>query len=675
MNGTPENASQPNKKGNLFGKVINILFVIGLIIGGYYAYLYISENFLNNEDVAKTSQETTNGTTGETVVNEDSSENLDDTTEVEVIEITKEPLERINFQKVGTVSPYKSVTIMSETAGNILNFTKSEGDKVTEGTQIAEISDSAQTKIAQINYDNAAINLQYAIKSLETTGDSISQDVYSALIGAQTALLNYQNAINSYNNLASTLEEQSRSTKIGIQAAENSLNAAQGTYYNSETTNDVALENTLDQSLGGIVSALTLVDNAIASVDDIYGIRGNSNDDLVEILDNYVSYSRLQNLEDDAEDIFDKYLDLYDEYEDTRGTNHANDIQDLIYDTTELLEDTQSMLYETKSLLDDVLDEDATFVTIKTTINTLLPSIDQSKSALRQSSQGIDNALINNQIQPEGAFNGLEAAETQLISAKQALNQLEAANKAQLDSARNGIDLAAKQLESANAQVESMRAKGELQTLGAANQVELLEGQLDIMQANLDTTKIIAPIDGVILEKFIDEGNYVNPSQKIITVADMSKVKIIASLTAEELAFIKLGQTVTIEAPGGIKQSGRITKVLPSVDPVSKKIQVEIVIPNDNESFVSGMFTNVFFVDAQKESPTISVPFKSITFERSNAYIYVVENGKAIKKAVELGQISENMIEITNGITQGDKVITKGAKLVQDGELVKIVSS
>ncbi|MFC1655903.1 efflux RND transporter periplasmic adaptor subunit [Patescibacteria group bacterium] len=624
-------------------------------------------------------------TTIEESVSSGDSNNVDsgNATEVEIAEITDEPLSRINFKKVGTVEPYKKVTIMSESSGTIKDLDKTEGDTVTKGTQIAEISDSVSTEIAQINYENAVKTLNLAKESLLSTQSSISQDAKSAIIGAETALLNYENAINSYNNLAATLEEQMRVARIGIQAAEIGFKAAQESYYTSVASNKVTLENTLDQSLGGIISALSLVDSSIETMDSLYGVRkGSNNDNLEEVLYEHTSRSTVNNAKDDLEDINDEYYNLYNDYDDVRSSNDADDIQDLIYDVTELLEDTQELLYDSKELINDVLHEDGedidavegSLIGTKSSINAFLPSIDQSKSGLRQSNQGIDGALTNNQIQPEGAFTGLQSSETQLLSAKQSLEQLEAANKSQLDNALNGIDLAAKQVDNANAQIASIQAKGKLQEIGAKTQVAQLEGQVAITETNLSGTKIKAPIDGIIIQTFIDEGNYVNNSQKIVSVADMSKVKIVAFLTAEELSFVKLGQTVSIEAPGGIKQTGRITKVLPTVDPVSKKIQVEIIIPNDDDSFKSGMFADVLFVDAQKESPSINVPFKSIVFEQSTPYIYVVENGKAVRKKVALGQISGNLVEITDGITRGDKLIIKGAKLVKDGSPVTIVS-
>lgn len=660
------------KKRGILSKIINVLFFIGILVGGYYLYLYIADNFVEDNSSQAT------------VAEENVSDESGDTTEIEVLEITEEPLSRINFKKVGTVEPYKNVTLVAESSGTVKDLSKTEGDTVKKGTKLAEISDSISTEIAQINYESALETLNLAKESLASTESSVGQDAKSAIIGAETALLNYENAINSYNNLVATLEEQMRSAKLGVQSAEIGLEAAQESYYNSLATNQLTLGNTLDQSLGGVVSALTLVDSSIETMDSLYGVRKNSNNnDVEEVLKDNISSYTINNAEDDLDDINDRYYDFYNDYDDARSSNDAEEIKDLIYNVTELLEDTQELLYDSKEIINDVLNEDDEAVNLvsgslngtKSTINTLLPSIDQSKAGLRQNIQGVDLALTSNQLQPEGAFTSLKGAETQLISAKQSLEQLNAANKSQLDNALNGIDLAAKQVASANAQVASIQAKGNLQEIGAKTQVAQLEGQVDIAKTNLSGTKVTAPIDGIILQTFIDEGNYVNNSQKIVSIADMSKVKIVAYLTSEEIAFIKLGQTVGIEAPGGINQEGRITKVLPSVDPVSKKIQIEIIIPNDDDLFKSGMFADVLFVDAQKESPSINVPFKSIVFEQNTPYIYVVENGKAVRRKVSLGQVSGNLIEITDGIIKGDKVITSGAKLVSDGARVKVVSN
>ena len=97
---------------------------------------------------------------------------------------------------------------------------------------------------------------------------------------------------------------------------------------------------------------------------------------------------------------------------------------------------------------------------------------------------------------------------------------------------------------------------------------------------------------------------------------------------------------------------------------------MKILIPNEENKLVSGMFADVLFNDARTESSRLLIPFKSVTFEQSNAYVYVVKNNRAVKTKVTLGETSGNEVEIIDGLSQGDKIITTGSKNVSDGDTI-----
>jgi RND family efflux transporter MFP subunit len=426
---------------------------------------------------------------------------------------------------------------------------------------------------------------------------------------------------------------------LGVQSARIGYSGAQESYYNTVTSTETNLEDTIDNSLSSIVSGITLIESAAQLSEQI---------------------------QNDDEDLYEEYDDLLDEYDDIKNDNDVHDTIYLIEDVLDGLEDSQEVLLDLKDDTDDP--------TSKSSVTALITSIDQSKSGLNMAVQGLNNSLLGAEAQPEGAFTGMESAETGVLSAKQALNIARANQKSQLDSLANAVELSQKQLNSAIAQLENVKAKADLQVIAAETQLAQVEGQANLAETNLEGTIVKSPIQGTLLQKFAKEGNYVNPSQTIAEIGDMSKVYIIVSLTAEELKFVKLGQDVQIEAPGGITKTGKITKVLPALDPVTKKVQVKILIPNKDKKLISGMFTDVLFSDAQKDSVGALVPFKSIIFETNGRFVYVIENNKAVKKSVKLGQIVGSDIEITEGLNQGDKIITKGAKLVNEGDLVKNIS-
>lgn len=648
-----DSTNSPKKSGQkgCFYKVINILFIIGLIIAAYWAFQFF---FANPED---------SNNEGETTVQEENtSETLNgNAIDVETLEITENPLSRINFQKVGTVTPYKSATLTSEASGVLQDFTVEEGDLVIKGDEIVSISDSISTEVAQINYDNALNTLENAKDSYNSTVDSVNKSAEIASIGVETAQLNYDNAILSKQNLEKTLEEQIRSAKIGVQQAQLALQAAQEAYFNTDATYSITLDNTLDQSLTSMNSTLSLVDNSVDSVDSLLAMQSTLGGDVR-------SYD-IDDLQNSSEDIFDDYLDIRDEYYDVQGTQDLNDTKNLLKETIDLVEDTQSMLNDAKDIIDDA---EIDLSTLNVSYNTLLASLDQSKNGLYMTSQNLESTVINNQIQPEGTLTQVEMAQQQVASALQQLKQLEEARESQLDSADYAIEVAAKQVDSAQAQYSNTLAGGELQKIGAQTQVDSLEGQADIAKANLGGTILTSPFDGTIMEKMLDTGNYVNPSQKIVTVADITNVYITVSLTTEELSYVKLGQSVSIKAPGGIEKEGKVTKVLPTLDATSKKVDVKILIPNEENELLSGMFADVTFLDAQSESPRLLIPFKSVVFEQNIPYVFIVKNNKAFKTEITLGATSGNEVEVVDGLSQGDKVITEGAKLVKDGDSVSV---
>lgn len=652
-------------------KIINVLFSIGLIIGIILVGMY----FFEGCETQSEEKNIPNNDVNETEINNDSETTEDGFIEVEAMEITKEPLERINFKKVGTIEPYKSAIVTSQTSGNITDFQFDEGDKVEKNELIAQISDSIAVAGAQINFETTQKLLENSLKSLSGTKNSVAQDIQMSQIGVSNAEINLQNSIDSYNNAINAWEQQLRATMLAVQGAEIGFNSAQEKYYDSLESSSTTLGNTINQSLSSIISSLTLIDSATNNVDSFLTYEN----ELSEVL----SQSGLNDIKNDNRNLKGEYENLLSDYYDTEDNEDSGDAINLIEDTLNTLEDSQFLLLDVKEAINDAIDSDSESITAiytllsttQTGINSMLVTIDQSRNGLLMAKQGLDSAVLNGQFQPEGTFTGLEASETQLQSAKQAYAIANANKESQLDALRNSVDLSRNQVSTAKAQLASMQAKANLQVIGAESQLVQVKSQADLAEVNLGSSIIKSPIAGILLDKFVEEGNFVNPSQKVIRVGDMSKVNVIVSLTSKELGFIKLGQNVKITAPGGILTTGKVSKVTAALDPVTKKLDVKIVIPNADGKFVAGMFADVSFIEAQKDAAGIFVPFKSIIFESEGEYVYIVENHKAVKKAVKLGQISGNQIEIIDGISLKDSVITKGSKLVKEGDLVEVVSA
>jgi len=666
------------------------LFIALLTAGIWLGAKYLKDNgYLDskNQENVEDSQNEEQTDESEEQDNEEAKEPI----KVEVVEIAEKPLQKVNFKKVGTIFPKKSITVIAESQGTLSDFDVDEGDSVKKGQILGQIGDSISTNIAKINYETALKNVELAKQSLANTKSSVAQDINSAGIGVSTAQVSYDNAVKSYNDLVALLDEQSKAATITVQGAELALSSAQDSYYDSLNSHELTFNNTLDQVLTGVLSSLSLVDGALDAADGVLGQRNNVSNAVEDALDEYVSNSHINNVKDDFDDIEDEYEELLDDYNRMKNSQNSDAIKQYLAYVNELLDDTENLLLDTKEIIDDVdLDDYENYLQnehpdrvneiieiegvlsgSENIINNMFSPISQSKNGLHQGIQAVNGALVQYQGQSGGTFNGMEMAEQQLAAARQSLNITEASQNSQLSNALNGVEMAQEQLKSANSQKKSIAVKGDLQVTGAESQVAMAESQLKIAEENLGGTEIKAPMKGIILEKFVEEGNIVNPSQKVITVGDMGTVKVIVSVTQEELQYIKLGQTVKIILPNSEIEQGKVTKVSASLDAMSKKIDIEIHIDNKQKGMISGMFIEVLFEDAEKDFPSLTVPFKSIIFDAGKSYVYVVQDDKKVyKREVVLGEISQQDVVIVSGLKKGDTIVTQGAKLLEEGDYV-----
>ncbi len=209
----------------------------------------------------------------------------------------------------------------------------------------------------------------------------------------------------------------------------------------------------------------------------------------------------------------------------------------------------------------------------------------------------------------------------------------------------------------------------------AAASLSLAKANLKLAQTNLQESTITSPIDGVVTAKHIDQGNMINVGQRIVTVADMRSVKLIVAVAE------KYGSDITASMPAKIRVDAypervfdaKVYSVYPVLDEQTHTIQVEIRIENDKLLLKPGMFARVTLVTKSKDN-VIVIPRDIILGGKiDKPYVYVIENGSAHKRYVELGIIQGAMCEITEGLKAGETLVVNGMNFLSDGMSVEIV--
>lgn len=211
----------------------------------------------------------------------------------------------------------------------------------------------------------------------------------------------------------------------------------------------------------------------------------------------------------------------------------------------------------------------------------------------------------------------------------------------------------------------------ELQYLQAKNAKEGLENKIATMQEQVRMSKIISPINGTVDNLNIKIGQAIAPGMSAISVINFSNLKVKADVAEAYTARVKTGNDVLVLFPD-MKDSltSKIHYASRGINNLTRTFGVEVLL-DGNKEYHPNMVARLKINDYKSEKPEIVVPVKYIQKGAEESFVMVVENGKAVKKILTIGREYNGMAEITNGLKEGDLLITEGYDLVIEGAPVK----
>jgi HlyD family secretion protein len=229
--------------------------------------------------------------------------------------------------------------------------------------------------------------------------------------------------------------------------------------------------------------------------------------------------------------------------------------------------------------------------------------------------------------------------------------------------------------EQAQKQLADLQRLGKEEALRAAQGSRLsAEGHMLGAEAQLSYSRITSPIDGVVTDRPLYEGDLATANQPLLTVMNTSRLIAKSHIAQSEAAVLKAGSPAELRIPGlddPIK--GRVTLVSPALDPGSTTIEVWVEASKPNAALRPGMTVEVLMT-AKTAKDAIVVPTAAV-FKNAEGADYVLLAGsdeKAHQKTVQLGIRNSELTQIAGGINPGDPVITTGGYAVPDGTQIKI---
>lgn len=211
------------------------------------------------------------------------------------------------------------------------------------------------------------------------------------------------------------------------------------------------------------------------------------------------------------------------------------------------------------------------------------------------------------------------------------------------------------------------RAKFEYQAQQAQNKLAKLK---------LQYASIKAPIDGIVTERLVKKGNLIRENDLLFKIIDPRTLKAILHLPEKELNNVKKGQNVllNVDALGDQVIVGKIERIRPLIDSNTGTFRVVAQLENNQNLLKAGMFGKVEVVFDTHKS-VVLLEQQALITQDNRSHVFVVKDNKAIQTPVEIDFKNNGFVEITNGLSESDQVVTTGQQILKHEALIEIVNN
>ncbi|MGO4170937.1 efflux RND transporter periplasmic adaptor subunit [Bosea sp. TAF32] len=199
------------------------------------------------------------------------------------------------------------------------------------------------------------------------------------------------------------------------------------------------------------------------------------------------------------------------------------------------------------------------------------------------------------------------------------------------------------------------------------------EARVQLAKAKLAQSTIVAPFSGVVGLRSVGIGDYVSVGKPLIVLTSIDPIKVDFRVPEIYLSRVKVGQPVQVrvDAVPDRTFTGQIFAIDPVVDVNGRAIRLRANVPNGDLALKPGLFARLSITVDQRENAMV-IPEMAVVPDGVGKMIYVAENGKARRVAVELGKRLPGKVEVVGGLKPGMQIITAGQMRLRDGSTISV---
>ena len=215
----------------------------------------------------------------------------------------------------------------------------------------------------------------------------------------------------------------------------------------------------------------------------------------------------------------------------------------------------------------------------------------------------------------------------------------------------------------------------------AAAQVNVAKAQLaqtsariEELKITLSNTTINSPVDGFVSRRMLDPGAFAGANTIILTVVDISTVRLVTNLVEKGFKRVVPGVVaeVSVDAFQGEQFKGVVSRVAPVFDPATRTAAMEIEVPNPGFRLKPGMYARVRLT-VDRRPNALTVPRGAVVDTEGKRGVFMIDGNQTARfREVQTGLQDNDRIEILDGLTDGERVVTAGSLALRDGDRVQL---
>ena len=277
------------------------------------------------------------------------------------------------------------------------------------------------------------------------------------------------------------------------------------------------------------------------------------------------------------------------------------------------------------------------------------------------------------------SFTGMGVVKRMLVNEGQAVSRGQLIAEMDDTQARNLLSGAEAQMTQANdalSRYKMLHDNGslpEVQWVEIQSKVAQAKSQLEVAKKNLSDCRLVAPVSGIVGKRLVCAGETAMPSQAVVSILDISTVKVKVAIPEAEISGIgaNTSSTIKVEAVNGSFTGGRIEKGV-QADALTHTYDIRIHVANGQRQLLPGMVASVQFGNIEKPSKDLTLPVTAVQRKADGSlFVWTIANDStAHRTTVRTGETMGNRIAITDGMTEGSRVVTEGYQKLSENTKV-----